>query len=48
LSPNNVLVRAMLPFVGRKLHQTQRAILAALKHSLETQRDAVDLGTRSP
>jgi hypothetical protein len=44
--PNNLLVRAMLPIVRRKFRQTQRAILAALKQSLETQRDAVDLGAR--
>ncbi len=44
--PNNLLVRAMLPIIRRKFHQTQQAILVALKQSLETQRDAVDLGVR--
>jgi uncharacterized protein YndB with AHSA1/START domain len=39
--PNNLLVRAMLPIIRRKFHQTQRAILAALKESLETHRDVV-------
>ena len=39
--PNNVLVRAMLPIIRRRFHQTQRAILAALKESLETHRGAV-------
>lgn len=38
--PNNVLIRAMLPIVRRRFHQTQRAILAALKASLEMERDA--------
>jgi hypothetical protein len=42
--PNNLLVRAMLPFISRKFHQTQRAILAALKASVEAG-DRVDLGT---
>lgn len=45
--PNNVLVRAMLPIMRRKFHRTQQAILAALKESLETQRDSVDLGPLS-
>ena len=39
--PNNVLVRAMLPIIRRRFHQTQRAILAALKESIETHRGAV-------
>jgi hypothetical protein len=34
--PNNPLVRAMLPLIRRKFHQTQRAILAGLKESLDT------------
>jgi uncharacterized protein YndB with AHSA1/START domain len=34
--PNNPLVRAMLPLIRRKFHQTQRAILAGLKESIET------------
>jgi uncharacterized protein YndB with AHSA1/START domain len=33
--PNNLLVRAMLPVIRRKFHQTQRAILTALKAALE-------------
>ena len=41
--PNNLLVRAMLQMIGRKFHQTQRAILAALKESLETHGDAAEL-----
>lgn len=44
--PSNLLVRAMLPIVRRKFHQTQQAILAAPKASVETQREAVDLGAR--
>jgi hypothetical protein len=39
-------VRATLPIVRRKFHQTQRAILAALKASLEARRDAADPGAR--
>jgi hypothetical protein len=35
LEPKNMLVRAMLPLIRRKFHQTHRTILAALKHSLE-------------
>jgi uncharacterized protein YndB with AHSA1/START domain len=46
--PNHMLIRAMLPIVRRKFHQTQRAILAALQVSLETQRDAAELGVRRP
>jgi uncharacterized protein YndB with AHSA1/START domain len=34
--PNNPLVRAMLPLIRRKFHQTHRAILTGLKESLET------------
>jgi hypothetical protein len=44
--PNNLLVRAMLPIIRRKFHQTQRAILAAPKQSLETHADAVHPGVR--
>lgn len=44
--PKNLLVRAMLPIIGRKFHQTQRAILAALRESLERHSDAIDLGAR--
>ena len=36
--PTNLLVRAMLPIIRRKFHQTQRAILVALKESLESHR----------
>jgi Polyketide cyclase / dehydrase and lipid transport len=39
--PNNLLVRAMLPVIRRKFHQTQQAILRALKESLESSSDAV-------
>jgi hypothetical protein len=35
LEPKNMLVRAMLPLIRRKFHQTHHTILAALKHSLE-------------
>lgn len=49
-TPRNVLVRAMISIIRRKFHQTQRAILAGLKESLEAQRDSigpgVDLGKR--
>jgi len=41
LKPNNLLVRAMLPIIRRKFHETQRGILAALKESLDTHRNAV-------
>lgn len=34
--PKNVLVRIMGPIVRRKFHQTQKAILAGLKESIET------------
>jgi uncharacterized protein YndB with AHSA1/START domain len=43
--PNNLLVRPMLPMIRRKFHQTQRAILAALKESFETHDDAAELRT---
>jgi uncharacterized protein YndB with AHSA1/START domain len=33
--PNNVLVRAMLPLIRRRFHQTQRAILRGLLESVE-------------
>lgn len=39
-----MLVRAMLPFIRRKFHQTQRAILFGLKESLEAQRDSIGPG----
>jgi uncharacterized protein YndB with AHSA1/START domain len=46
--PRNMLVRAMIPIIRRKFHQTQRPILVGLKESLEAQRDkigpGVDLG----
>jgi hypothetical protein len=38
--PRNLLVHAMLPLIRRKFHHTQRAILEALKHSVETVRTA--------
>jgi hypothetical protein len=44
--PSNLLVRATLPIIRRKFHQTQRAILAALKASLETQRSTVEPSVR--
>lgn len=34
-APRNVLVRLMMPIVRRKFHQTQQAILAALKDAAE-------------
>jgi uncharacterized protein YndB with AHSA1/START domain len=34
--PNTVLVRAMLPMIRRKFHQTQRAILSGLEQSVLT------------
>jgi len=33
--PRNVLIRAMLPIIRRRFHQTQQSILAGLKGSLE-------------
>jgi uncharacterized protein YndB with AHSA1/START domain len=33
--PKNVLVRAMLPLIRRKFHQTQRAILRGLQQAVE-------------
>lgn len=33
--PNNVLVRAMLPMIRRRFHQTQRAILRSLQEAVE-------------
>jgi uncharacterized protein YndB with AHSA1/START domain len=41
--PRNLLVRAMLPIIRRKFHQTQQAILSSLKDSLETDRRGVNL-----
>jgi uncharacterized protein YndB with AHSA1/START domain len=38
--PNNVLVRAMLPLIRRKFHQTQRAILRGLQEAVEGDRAA--------
>jgi uncharacterized protein YndB with AHSA1/START domain len=38
--PNNVLVRAMLPVIRRKFHQTQRAILRGLQEAVEGDRAA--------
>jgi hypothetical protein len=34
--PRKVIVRAMLPMIRRKFHQTQRAILGGLKNSVES------------
>jgi uncharacterized protein YndB with AHSA1/START domain len=36
--PRNLLVRAMLPMIRHKFHQTQQAILRGLKDSLEADR----------
>ena len=33
--PGNALVRAIIPIIRRRFHQTQRAILAGLKEALE-------------
>jgi uncharacterized protein YndB with AHSA1/START domain len=41
--PRNLLVRAMLPILRRKFHQTQGTILHALKDSLESRPSDVDL-----
>jgi carbon monoxide dehydrogenase subunit G len=41
--PRNLIVRAMLPMIRRKFHQTQRAILGGLKDSVESSRNGVDL-----
>jgi hypothetical protein len=38
--PSNVLVRAMLPLIRRKFHQTQRAILGGLQQAVEGDRAA--------
>jgi uncharacterized protein YndB with AHSA1/START domain len=38
--PNNVLVRVMLPVIGRKFHQTQQAILRGLREAVEGDRAA--------
>jgi uncharacterized protein YndB with AHSA1/START domain len=38
--PSNVLVRAMLPVIRRKFHQTQRAILRSLQEAVEGDRAA--------
>jgi hypothetical protein len=43
--PKNLLVRAMLPLIRRRFHQAQRAILAALKESVEA---AADLAAPGP
>ena len=45
--PRNLLVRAMLPMIRRKFHQTQQAILRGLKDAVEADRRSVDL-TASP
>jgi uncharacterized protein YndB with AHSA1/START domain len=36
--PNNVLVRAMLPVIRRKFHQSQQAILRGLREAVEGDR----------
>jgi uncharacterized protein YndB with AHSA1/START domain len=36
--PNNLLVRAMLPAIRRKFHQTQQAILRGLQEAVEGDR----------
>jgi uncharacterized protein YndB with AHSA1/START domain len=41
--PCNLLVRAILPVIRRKFHQTQRTILRALRDSLESSASGVDL-----
>jgi uncharacterized protein YndB with AHSA1/START domain len=38
--PNSALVRAMLPLIRRKFHQTQRAILGGLQEAVEGDRAA--------
>lgn len=38
--PNNLLVRAMLPLIRRKFHQTQQAILRGLQEAVEGDRAA--------
>jgi uncharacterized protein YndB with AHSA1/START domain len=38
--PNNLLVRAMLPVIRRKFHQTQQAILRGLQEAVEGDRAA--------
>ena len=43
--PRNLVVRAMLPVLRRKFHQTQKTILRALKDSLEARPSGVDLST---
>jgi carbon monoxide dehydrogenase subunit G len=42
-APNNLLVRAMLPLIRRKFHHTQRAILRALKDSLDAEQRTASL-----
>jgi uncharacterized protein YndB with AHSA1/START domain len=37
--PNNMLVRAMLPLIRRRFHQTQQAILGALREAVEGDRE---------
>jgi uncharacterized protein YndB with AHSA1/START domain len=38
--PNNLLVRATLPMIRRKFHQTQQAILRGLQEAVEADRAA--------
>jgi len=42
-APSNVLVRAMLPLIRRKFHQTQQAILRGLQEAVATPRPRGDL-----
>jgi uncharacterized protein YndB with AHSA1/START domain len=42
--PNNLLVRAMLPVIRRKFHQTQQAILRGLQEAVEGDRSEVGGG----
>jgi uncharacterized protein YndB with AHSA1/START domain len=44
--PNNLLVRAMLPIIRRKFHQTQQAILRGLREAVEDDRERVTQGGR--
>ena len=50
--PGNVLVRAMLPVIGRKFHQAHRAILRGLQEAVEggPQSSSLELrgGARAP
>jgi uncharacterized protein YndB with AHSA1/START domain len=43
--PRNPIVRAMLPLIRRKFHQTQRTILGSLKDVVEPEVSGADLST---